>query len=53
MLDKHYLTEQVIPLLAKIKTREPGVLIASLAVFELLGNKCDVEACKPIGIYFL
>lgn len=48
MLDKHYLTEQVIPLLSKIKTREPAVLLAALSVFELLGKKCDVSTCATL-----
>lgn len=43
-LDKFTLTEKLVPLLAKIKTKEPAVMVATLAVHEALGNKCEIEA---------
>lgn len=34
ILDKFTLTEKLVPLLARIKTKEPAVMIATLAVHE-------------------
>lgn len=45
-LDKTTLTEKLVPLLAKIKTKEPSVSIATLAVMEEIGKKCEIEASK-------
>lgn len=44
VLDKFTLTEKLVPLLARIKTKEPSVMIATLAVHEEMGKKCEVEA---------
>lgn len=41
---KFTLTEKLVPLLAKIKTKEPSVMIATLAVHEEMGKKCEIEA---------
>lgn len=43
-LDKFTLTEKLVPLLSKIKTKEPSVMIATLAVHEAMGSKVEVEA---------
>ncbi|CAO1632953.1 unnamed protein product [Sympodiomycopsis kandeliae] len=43
ILDKFTLTEKLVPLLARIKTREPSVMIATLAVHEGLATKVDRE----------
>lgn len=43
-LDKFTLTEKLVPLLAKIKTKEPSVMVATLAVHEEMGKKCEIEA---------
>lgn len=48
-LDKFTLTEKLVPLLAKIKTKEPSVMIATLAVHEEMGKKCEIDA----STYFL
>ncbi|GAA5872902.1 hypothetical protein JCM1840_005884 [Sporobolomyces johnsonii] len=48
ILDKHTVTEKLVPLLAKIKTKEPSVMIATLAVHEEIGKKCDVEAIATL-----
>jgi SCY1-like protein 2 len=37
ILDKFTLTEKLVPLLSKIKTKEPSVMIATLAVHEEMG----------------
>lgn len=47
-LDKFTLTEKLVPLLAKIKTREPSVMIATLAVHEEMGKKCEIEAIATL-----
>ncbi|CAO1613037.1 unnamed protein product [Parajaminaea phylloscopi] len=41
ILDKHTLTEKLVPLLSRIKTREPSVMVATLAVHEALSTKVD------------
>jgi len=46
ILDKFTLTEKLVPLLAKIKTKEPSVMIATLAVHEEMGKKCEIEASE-------
>lgn len=43
ILDKYTLTEKLVPLLARIKTREPSVMVATLAVHEALATKVDRE----------
>ncbi|GAA5986364.1 hypothetical protein JCM11641_005356 [Rhodosporidiobolus odoratus] len=48
ILDKYTLTEKLVPLLAKIKTKEPSVMIATLAVHEEMGKKCEVEAVATL-----
>ncbi|KAJ8291684.1 Protein kinase domain-containing protein ppk32 [Rhodotorula toruloides] len=48
VLDKFTLTEKLVPLLAKIKTKEPSVMIATLAVHEEMGKKCEVEAIATL-----
>jgi len=42
-LDKVTLTEKLVPILARIKTREPSVMVATLAVHEALSKKVDRE----------
>lgn len=44
LLDKYTLSEKLVLLLSKIKTKEPGVMIATLAVHEETGKKCEVDA---------
>ncbi|GAA5936441.1 hypothetical protein JCM3775_000821 [Rhodotorula graminis] len=48
ILDKFTLTEKLVPLLAKIKTKEPSVMIATLAVHEEMGKKCEIEAIATL-----
>ncbi|POY75418.1 hypothetical protein BMF94_1488 [Rhodotorula taiwanensis] len=48
VLDKFTLTEKLVPLLARIKTKEPSVMIATLAVHEEMGKKCEVEAIATL-----
>lgn len=48
VLDKFTLTEKLVPLLARIKTKEPSVMIATLAVHEEMGKKCEVEASESL-----
>ncbi|KAI5480849.1 protein serine/threonine kinase [Pseudohyphozyma bogoriensis] len=48
ILDKFTLTEKLVPLLAKIKTKEPAVMIATLAVHEEMGKKCEIEAIATL-----
>lgn len=48
VLDKFTLTEKLVPLLARIKTKEPSVMIATLAVHEEMGKKCEVEAGESV-----
>lgn len=43
-LDTLTLTTTLVPLLSKIKTKEPSVMIATLAVHEELGKKCGIDA---------
>ena len=46
ILDKFTLTEKLVPLLSKIKTKEPAVMISVLAVYEAMSTKCEVEASE-------
>ena len=48
VLDKFTLTERLVPLLAKIKTKEPSVMIATMAVHEQIGLKCDIQAIATL-----
>ncbi|ORY66808.1 hypothetical protein BCR35DRAFT_308461 [Leucosporidium creatinivorum] len=48
ILDKFTLTEKLVPLLAKIKTKEPAVMIATLAVHEAMGSKVEIEAIATL-----
>ncbi|KDN46614.1 kinase-like protein [Tilletiaria anomala UBC 951] len=43
VLDKYTLTEKLVPLLSRIKTKEPSVMIATLAVYEVMSKKVDRE----------
>ncbi|ODN84288.1 hypothetical protein L202_00269 [Cryptococcus amylolentus CBS 6039] len=47
-LDKATLTGKLVPLLAKIKTKEPAVMMATLAVHEAMGSKVDREAVATL-----
>ena len=48
VLDKFTLTEKLVPLLSKIKTKEPSVMIATMAVHEQIGLKCDIQAIATL-----
>jgi SCY1-like protein 2 len=43
VLDKYTLTEKLVPILARIKTREPSVMVATLAVHDAMAKKVDRE----------
>lgn len=43
ILDKYTLTEKLVPLLSRIKTREPSVMLSTLAVHESLATKVSLE----------
>ena len=43
ILDKYTLTEKLVPILARIKTKEPSVMVATLAVHETMSSKVDRE----------
>ncbi len=43
VLDKYTLTDKLVPLLSRIKTKEPSVMIATLAVYEAMAKKVDRE----------
>lgn len=43
ILDKYTLTEKLVPILARIKTKEPSVMVATLAVHESMAAKVDRE----------
>lgn len=47
-LDKATLTTKLVPLLAKIKTREPAVMMATLGVHSAMGAKVDREAIATL-----
>ncbi|RPB28184.1 kinase-like protein [Terfezia boudieri ATCC MYA-4762] len=42
-LDKYTVQEKMVPLLKGIKTKEPGVMMAALDVFNEVGRLCDRE----------
>ncbi|POW01735.1 hypothetical protein PSHT_12408 [Puccinia striiformis] len=42
------LTEKLVPLLARIKTKEPAVMIATLAVHEEMGKKVELTAIATL-----
>ncbi|CAH7670615.1 SCY1 protein kinase [Phakopsora pachyrhizi] len=48
ILDKYTLTEKLVPLLARIKTKEPAVMIATLAVHEEMGKKVEINAIATL-----
>ncbi|KAI9617540.1 hypothetical protein H4Q26_012838 [Puccinia striiformis f. sp. tritici PST-130] len=48
ILDKYTLTEKLVPLLARIKTKEPAVMIATLAVHEEMGKKVELTAIATL-----
>lgn len=43
VLDKYTVQEKVVPLLKAMKTKEPAVMMAALAVFEQVGQIADAE----------
>ncbi|KAJ1601611.1 hypothetical protein NDA14_004554 [Ustilago hordei] len=43
ILDKYTLTEKLVPILARIKTKEPSVMVVTLAVHEAMSPKVDRE----------
>jgi len=47
-LDATTLTTKLVPLLAKIKTKEPAVMMATLAVHEAMGAKVGLEAIATL-----
>ncbi|THH32982.1 hypothetical protein EUX98_g1175 [Antrodiella citrinella] len=47
-LDQSSLTQKLVPLLSKIRTKEPAVMMATLAVQEAMGLKVDREAVATL-----
>ncbi|TDL27250.1 kinase-like protein [Rickenella mellea] len=47
-LDQTSLTQKLVPLLSKIRTKEPAVMLATLAVQEAMGLKVDREAVATL-----
>ncbi|KAG1749082.1 kinase-like domain-containing protein [Suillus paluster] len=47
-LDQTNLTQKLVPLLSKIRTKEPAVMIATLSVQEAMGVKVDREAVATL-----
>ncbi|CCA68430.1 related to bovine rhodopsin kinase and to YGR052w [Serendipita indica DSM 11827] len=47
-LDTSSLTQKLVPLLAKIRTKEPAVMMATLNVHEAMGFKVDREAVATL-----
>ncbi|QRV75342.1 SCY1-like protein 2 [Ceratobasidium sp. AG-Ba] len=47
-LDQSSLTQKLVPLLAKIRTKEPSVMMATLDVHEKMGMKVDREAVATL-----
>lgn len=43
VLDKYTIQEKVVPLIKVMKTKEPAVMAAALAVFKQIGNIADTE----------
>ncbi|KAL9593602.1 MAG: hypothetical protein Q9219_007476 [cf. Caloplaca sp. 3 TL-2023] len=52
VLDKYTVQEKIVPLLKVMKTKEPAVMMAALAVFQQIGKIADTEflatECLPI-----
>ncbi|KAG0142147.1 hypothetical protein CROQUDRAFT_82469 [Cronartium quercuum f. sp. fusiforme G11] len=48
ILDKYTLTERLVPILARIKTKEPAVMIATLAVHEEMGKKVEINSIAKL-----
>ncbi|KAL8826405.1 MAG: hypothetical protein Q9170_007416 [Blastenia crenularia] len=52
VLDKYTVQEKIVPLLKAMKTKEPAVMMAALAVFKQVGKLVDTEflatECLPI-----
>lgn len=42
-LDKYMITEKLIPLLAKMKSRDPNIIMASLKVYSMIKPVVDIE----------
>ncbi|KAL1722611.1 kinase-like domain-containing protein [Schizophyllum commune] len=47
-LDQTSLTQKLVPLLSKIRTKEPAVMMATLSVQEAMGSKVDREAVATL-----
>ncbi|KAJ4464613.1 other/SCY1 protein kinase [Lentinula edodes] len=47
-LDQSSLTQKMVPLLSKIRTKEPAVMMATLSVQEAMGSKVDREAVATL-----
>ncbi|KAJ8519902.1 hypothetical protein ONZ45_g3225 [Pleurotus djamor] len=47
-LDQSSLTQKLVPLLSKIRTKEPAVMMATLSVQEAMGFKVDREAVATL-----
>lgn len=47
-LDATTLTTKLVPLLSKIKTKEPSVMLATLSVHEAMGQKVSLEAIATL-----
>ncbi|KAH8117221.1 kinase-like protein [Phellopilus nigrolimitatus] len=47
-LDQSSLTQKLVPLLSRIRTKEPAVMLATLAVQEAMGLKVDREAVATL-----
>lgn len=47
-LDTSSLTQKLVPLLARIRTKEPAVMMATLSVHEAMGFKVDREAVATL-----
>ncbi|KAF9532378.1 other/SCY1 protein kinase [Crepidotus variabilis] len=47
-LDQLSLTQKMVPLLSKIRTKEPAVMMATLSVQEAMGSKVDREAVATL-----
>ncbi|KDQ60613.1 hypothetical protein JAAARDRAFT_55341 [Jaapia argillacea MUCL 33604] len=47
-LDQTSLTQKLVPLLSKIRTKEPAVMMATLAVQEAMGMKVDRESVASL-----
>lgn len=43
VLDKYTIQEKVVPLIKVMKTKEPAVMVAALAVFKQIGNIADTD----------